>query len=296
MTATVLPWIILFSLIGGVFSLIGGFFLLWKSEITRKIIIHLVTFAAGILLGVAFLDLLPEAFETFTGDAVSLLTWTLGGIVAFFLIETILIRLHVHDETEPIGDVHREAGHGPAGKNRAALPWLVTLGDGLHNFVDGVAITAAFLVSIPTGIVTALAVAAHEIPQEISDFSILIHGGLSKRRVAWLNVGAALMTTVGAVLAYLFRAALEPYLPYILALTAGIFIYIAVADLIPEIQAHHHKRDKPAHIMILLVVAVILSGLITNWAHGYLEAGERAAEGGAGEEPAAPPSGDLELH
>lgn len=257
--------IILFSLIGGVFSLVGGFFLLWKSEFTQRIIIHLVTFAAGTLLGVAFLDLLPESFEAFSGEPAALLPWVLAGIVAFYLIEAILIRLHIHDETP---DNHEEPN--PLAR-RAALPWLITVGDGLHNFVDGLAITAAFLVSVPTGIVTALAVAAHEIPQEVSDFSVLIHGGLSRRRVAWLNVGAALMTTVGAVLAYLFRDVLEPYLAYILALTAGIFIYIAASDLIPEIQAHHHRRDKPAHTILILVLAVLLAGWVTTTAHRYLE-------------------------
>ena len=125
---------------------------------------------------------------------------------------------------------------------------------------------------------TALAIAAHEIPQEISDFSILIHGGLSRRRVAWLNVGAALMTTLGAILAYIFRETLTPYLPYVLALTAGIFIYIASSDLIPEIQAHHHRRDKPAHTMIILVIAVLLVAWLTSTVHHYLEAdAERSA-------------------
>ena len=141
-----------------------------------------------------------------------------------------------------------------------------------------IVIVAAFFVSIPTGIVTALAIAAHEIPQEISDFSILIHGGLSRRRVAWLNVGAALMTTLGAILAYIFRETLTPYLPYVLALTAGIFIYIASSDLIPEIQAHHHRRDKPAHTMIILVIAVLLVAWLTSTVHHYLEAdAERSA-------------------
>lgn len=268
--------IVIFSLIGGVFSLVGGFFLLWKSEFTKRIIIHLVTFAAGTLLGVAFLDLLPEAFEALPGEPAELLPWALGGIVAFYLIEAILIRLHTHDETETSEtdsvDTHH---HRPS---RASLPWFITLGDGIHNFVDGVAIAAAFLVSPPTGIITALAVAAHEIPQEISDFSILIHGGLSRRRVAWLNVGAALMTTLGAILAYLFRDTLTPYLPYVLALTAGIFIYIASSDLIPEIQAHHHRRDKPAHTMIILVLAVLLAGWVTAIAHQYLEADHKELE------------------
>ncbi len=263
--------IIISSLIGGVFSLIGGFFLLWKSEFTKRIIIHLITFAAGTLLGVAFLDLLPEAFEAYPNEPAQLLPWVLGGIVAFYLIEAILIRLHSHDETEMVVSHHTEDhSHRPA---RASLPLFITLGDGIHNFVDGIAITAAFLVSIPTGIVTTLAIAAHEIPQEISDFSVLIHGGLSRRRVAWLNVGAALMTTLGATLAYLFRDTLTPYLPYVLALTAGIFIYIASSDLIPEIQAHHHRKDKPAHTMIILVVAVVLVGYITGAAHQYLETG-----------------------
>ncbi|MEK7461259.1 MAG: ZIP family metal transporter [Patescibacteria group bacterium] len=276
MEQSLLLLIILASLIGGIFSLIGGFFLLWKTNFTKRIIIHLVTFAAGTLLGVAFLDILPEAFEAFPGDPTPLLPWVLAGMVTFYLIEAILIRLHVHDETE-VGEQPSFESHHQR-PSRGSLPWFITIGDGIHNFVDGIAITAAFLVSIPTGIVTALAVAAHEIPQEISDFSILIHGGLSRRRVAWLNVGASLMTTLGAILAYIFRDTLTPYLPYVLALTAGIFIYIASSDLIPEIQAHHHRRDKPAHTMIILVLAVLLAGWVTATAHQYLEAdAERSA-------------------
>lgn len=269
--------IILFSFVGGILSLVGGAFLLWKSELAQRISLHLVTFAAGTLLAVVFLDLLPEALEL-GGEPTQIFPWTLGGIIGFFALEAMLVRFNLHREDEVSHAVtgHTHVEPAPQPYSRHSLPWLVTIGDGIHNFVDGVAITAAFLVSVPTGIVTALAIAAHEVPQEISDFSILLHGGLSKRRVAWLNIGAALMTTVGAVLAYLLRETIDPFLPIILAVTAGIFIYIAAANLIPEIQHHHRHRDKPSHVIVILILAALLTSALTTWAHQYLEAGEHA--------------------
>jgi len=248
-------YIILFSLLGGVISLIGGFFLLWQSEFTKKILVQLITFSAGTLLAVAFLDLLPEAFEVTTREPASVLPWTLAGILFFFLFERLILRLHTHDESDEIE--HEKTRHG-----RGSLPVLVTAGDAIHNFIDGIAITAGFLVSIPTGVITALAVAAHEIPQEIADFSIMLHGGMSRRRVAWLNVGAALMSTLGALVAYLFRDALEPHLAAILAFTAGIFIYIASSDLFPEIHHAHHNNSKATHLLHITVLLLAGVGLV----------------------------------
>lgn len=254
MIDSTLIYIILFSLLGGVVSLIGGFFLLWQSEFTKKILVHLITFSAGTLLAVAFLDLLPEAFEAASVEPARVLPWTLAGILFFFLFERLILRLHTHDESD---EIEHEKPH-----TRASLPALVSAGDAIHNFIDGIAITAGFLVSIPTGIITALAVAAHEIPQEIADFSIMLHGGMSRRRVAWLNVGAALMSTLGALTAYLFRDALEPYLAAILAFTAGIFIYIASSDLFPEIHHAHHNNSKTSHLLHITILLLAGVGLV----------------------------------
>lgn len=254
MIDSTLLYILLASLIGGVFSLIGGFFLLWQSVFTKKILVHLITFSAGTLLAVAFLDLLPEAFEVATVEPADVLPWTLAGILFFFLFERLILRLHTHDESEEIEHAARHS--------RNSLPALVTAGDAIHNFIDGIAITAGFLVSIPTGIITALAVAAHEVPQEIADFSIMLHGGMSRRNVAWLNIGAAAMSTVGALVAYLFRGTLEAYLAPILAFTAGVFIYIASSDLFPEIHHAHQGNNKISHLVHVTVLLLAGVGLV----------------------------------
>ena len=136
---------------------------------------------------------------------------------------------------------------------------MLLSGDAVHNFLDGIAITVAFLTSFPLGVITAFATAAHEIPQEIGDFAVMLGSNWRKRKVLFWNIVAALMTTIGAILTFVFRDFIEPYTGYLLAVTAGMFIYISAADLIPEI--HHTKRgehDKPSHIIALFLIGIIL--------------------------------------
>ena len=251
-------FIVIFSLIGGVFSLIGGLVLLAREQFTKGLFVHLISFAAGALLGAAFLDLFPEAIETGIGVR-SVFLWALGGFVALFLIEGIVLRFHHHDEHHLSGS-ETDEGHE---EHPASTPWMLLGGDAIHNFMDGVAITAAFLVNIPLGIVTAFAVAAHEIPQEVGDFSVMLHSGWARRKVLFWNVAAALMTTAGAITAFAFRDFVEPIVGYLLALTAGFFIYIASADLIPELY-RNSKRDKLSHVMILFVLGIIVVGVLAG--------------------------------
>ena len=133
------------------------------------------------------------------------------------------------------------------------------IGDTIHNFVDGVVLTGTFLVSAPLGVITALAIGSHELPQEIGDFSVMLHHGYRRKVVLLANVGSSLASIIGAILAYSFRGFLEPYLPQILAIAAGNFIYIAAADLIPEISATG-RADKTSHIIIMLAL-----GIFTIW-------------------------------
>jgi len=244
--------IVLFSLIGGVFSLIGGSLLLTSRRLTGKLLIHLATFAAGALLGAAFLDLLPEtiaAGEALGIEVEPLAIAILVGIIAFFTLERLLLRFHGHHE------------EGRASGHLERTPWLLIIGDSLHNLMDGIAIASAFFVSAPLGIVTALAVASHEVPSEIGEFSVMLQAGWPRRRVFLTNVFSAFMATVGAVVAYGLRGLIEPVVPWILALTTGIFIYIASSDLIPEIH-HKTRKDKPAHVIGLLIVGVVVVGVI----------------------------------
>ena len=238
-----LAYILFFTLIGSVFSLIGGIILLYKEKTVLKVSHFLAAFAAGTLLGTAFFDLFPEAINE-GGENIFL--FTLVGILFFFLIERFVHWFHHHQ--------HEYEDEPP----KPTIP-LIILGDSVHNFIDGVVIAATFLVSIPLGIVTTIAVAAHEIPQEIGDFGILLHKGLRRKKVLAVNIFSALTAVVGAVITFLIGERIVASIPILLSLTAGFFIYIAASDLIPEI--HHENRRGFAFIETLL----LFGGVITVW-------------------------------
>lgn len=236
-----LGYILLFTFLGSIGALIGGLVLLSYKDFALKTSHFLASFAAGALLATAFFDLLPEALHEAQDLDINIFFWTFAGIIIFFLIERFIHWFHHHDEY-----------HEHEKESKTTVP-LVIIGDTVHNFLDGVVIAATFLVSIPLGIVTTLAVAAHEIPQEIGDFGILLHKGLSKKKVILVNVASAGASLIGAILTYLLGDILGKYMPIFLSLTAGFFIYIASSDLIPEI--HHEKRKGFALIETLLLIA-----------------------------------------
>lgn len=239
-----LIYIILFTLIGSIGALIGGIILLSREKLTLKISHFLASFAAGVLLGSAFFDLLPEALEEGENLGIEVFSWTLVGIVLFFLLERFIHWFHHHE------DYHDGEEHV-----NSTLP-LIIIGDTMHNFIDGIVIAATFLVSIPLGMITALAVFAHEVPQEIGDFGLMLHRGLSKKKVLWVNIASAGVSLTGAMLTYVFGDYLKNYIPIFLAVTAGFFIYIATSDLIPEI--HYEKRKGFALIETLLLIIGIV--------------------------------------
>ena len=238
-------YIIVFTFIGSILSLVGSFFLLIKRDITELFSNQLVNFAAGVLISVAFLDLLPEAFELVDGSNVFLPV--LLGFISFFFAERFIQWFHYH--------------HGHGQKSNVLL---ILIGDGVHNFIDGVVIAASFLTSIPLGITTSLAVAAHEIPQEIADMGVLLNGGLSKSKALFYNFLSALTALVGAMLAFFFASVIEPYLYIFLALTAGFFIYISASDLIPELHEEFAKNRKfsPVLMFVLGILLVFAFGKI----------------------------------
>ncbi len=229
-----LIWILLFCLLGGVLSVVAAaVFLLLPEALRTRLLPHAVSFAIGALLGAALLGLLPHALEAVGGnDFHSITGAVLLGLFGFFLLEKLVLWRHCHQEH---CEVHVPEDHD---HNQPATATLILIGDGLHNFIDGVLIGAAFLTDIHLGVVTSLAVAAHEIPQEVGDFAVLLHSGFSSGRAFLFNVIASLTTVIGGVLAYFGLMNLEPALPYVLAIAASSFIYIAVADLIPGL----HKR------------------------------------------------------
>lgn len=245
--------LLLYSLIGGLFSLIGGVLLLWRADLAKKIMLSLLAFAAGAFLGASFLDILPEALES-ASDPHPILIAVLVGFVAYFALERILMRRLNHSNSHTHGD-HTES-----------LPALVIIGDAIHNFLDGVVIALSFLADPAIGLVTTLVVAAHEIPQEIGDFSILLNQGWSKRNILAVNVGLSLLTVVGAALGYYAGARVEQYLPLLLAGTAGIFVYLAASDLVPEI--HHQAGHKHIYrVLIPLILGIVIVGILGELAH-----------------------------
>jgi zinc and cadmium transporter len=246
-----LEYILLFTILGSVGSLLGGILLLSKAKFALRISHFLASFAAGILLGTAFFDLLPEAVHEAEETGIDVFFYALLGIVIFFFIERFIHWLHHHDEVD-LG--HHEGKYVHSKETKSTVP-LIIISDTIHNFIDGVVIAATFMISIPLGITTTLAVLAHEIPQEISDFGLLLHKGLSRAKIIYVNIMSALASIVGALLTYMLGDVLETYIPVFLAITAGFFIYIASSDLIPEI--HYEKRRKHAIFESILLVAGI---------------------------------------
>lgn len=233
---SLLALIIIFSLIGGVLSvLLASVVLLLNDHQREHIIPHMISFAIGAMLAAAFLALLPHALENPAVDTHDITFTVLIGILGFFLLEKLVLWRHCHTSTceahgtEPVV-THEHHEHSAA--------VFVLIGDSLHNLVDGVLIGAAFLTDPHLGIVTALAVAAHEIPQELGDFIVLLKGGFSRKRALIWNVLTSLTTVVGALATYFALQSFEHILPYVLAIAAACFIYVAVADLIPGL----HKR------------------------------------------------------
>ncbi len=244
--------VIFFSLIGGVFSLIGGVILLSRKKSAHALAKYATPFAAGALLAASFFDLLPESMHAIEPDAAA--RWVLAGIVAFFLLEHFLHWFHHHHDDE--------------GTNSPAP--LIVVGDSVHNLLDGIAIGAAFLVNVPTGIVAAIAVAAHEIPQEIGDFGLLLKFGYSRRKVLIINFVTAIMSTIGAVMTFWLGSSVELPIGALLAVAAGMFIYIAASDLIPII--HAESKRKIGHLAVaLLLLGIAVVGVTTQVAHSYID-------------------------
>ena len=277
---SLLSWIIVFSLLGGVLSVLAAsVFLLINDKYQRKLLPHTVSFAIGALLGAALLALLPHAITVNENvDMHDLGLTILIGLLGFFLLEKMVLWRHCHSshcevhspsninttsEVHSPSEVHT-SGHAHQ-HDKDASGTLIIIGDAVHNLVDGVLIAAAFMTDIDLGIVTALAVAAHEIPQEIGDFAILLNSGYKRGRALFFNVLASMATLVGAVIAYYSLQSMQQALPYILAIAASSFIYIAVADLIPGLHKRTELRETLQQItLIALGVAVIY------WAHSTL--------------------------
>lgn len=234
----VLIWIILSTFLVSLISLIGILTLAIKDKLLHRISFGLVGFSAGALLGSAFLHLLPEALKKTNSTLV--FYYLILGIVIFFLLERYLHWRHCHQDN---CGIH-------------VFTYLNLVGDGFHNFLDGIVIAASFVVSPKLGVVTTIAIILHEIPQELSDFAVLIYGGFTKRRALAYNFLVALTAMVGAIAGYFLADFSKSFSGFILPLTAGGFIYISSSDLIPEL----HKENNLKHSTLAFLT--FLSGII----------------------------------
>lgn len=271
-----LGWIISFTAIGGFLSaLAASLFLVVPDRVRARVLPHLVSFATGALLSAALLGLLPHAIEAAGVSKTHEIGLTLlGGLLLFFVLEKMVLWRHchadvceVHVNPEPHAHAHGH-GHNHAhthdhGGNHdqrrdQASAMLILIGDGFHNVLDGVLIAAAFMTDVHLGVVTAMAVCAHEIPQEVGDLAILLNGGMGRLRALTLNLLTSVTSVLGGVAAYFAMAQVQDVLPYVIAIAASSFLYIAVADLIPGL---HRKVDPGSGVWqflyIVLGVAVI---------------------------------------
>ncbi|MCS6945139.1 MAG: ZIP family metal transporter [Sutterellaceae bacterium] len=222
---------------------------------------RLVCVSAGLLLTVAFTDLLPEAFHS-EADPHALGWLLVGGILGFFLLEKLALIHHTHHHE---GDAHgHAAGHDAREARRGG--WPVLIGDAFHNFADGVMIAAAFVVDVQLGLAATLAVIAHEIPHEVGDFMILLNAGFSRRRAFVFNLLSGAAAVVGGLTGYFVLDALQALLPYALALAAASFIYIALSDLLPEMMRRASLR-RSAPEVVLVLAGVLIAALLTGLAH-----------------------------
>lgn len=248
-------WIIVASLFGGILSVMAAAGL---TQVLRAInVSQLVSYAIGALLGAVFLEVLPHALENpahVHGVALTILI----GILVFFLLEKLVLWRHCHHTHCEAHDIQPTThDHGRSGM-------LILIGDTFHNFVDGVLIAAAFLESTQLGVVTALAIIAHEIPQELGDFVILLHSGYSRAKALAFNLLSSVATLVGAILAYYALAGMEDWIPYLLSLAAASMIYVAVADLIPGLHKRTELRATVQQISLIAagVASIALAGFL----------------------------------
>lgn len=238
-----LSWIIAVALAGGVLSVLAAALL--SISVGAHRVSMLISYAIGALLGAAFLEILPHALEH--GDPHRMAATVLFGILAFFVLEKLVLWRHCHHDHCEAHEAHAPAhDHGRSGL-------LILVGDTFHNFVDGILIAAAFLENTELGLVTALAIIAHEIPQEVGDYLILLHSGYSKIRALAFNLLSSLATLIGAMLAYFALSELTGWIPTLLGLAAASMIYVAVADLIPGL---HKRTDLKATLQQVLLIGL----------------------------------------
>jgi len=232
--------------LGSVLGLAGGIILLLRGKILQETSLHLISFAAGVMISAAFLDLLPEAIENGSENT---FLWCLLGMVGFFLVEDFILHFHHHEE-----HIHRIK----------PMALFIIAGDTVHNFIDGIVIAAALVTDLKLGFLVAVATFAHELPQEIGDFAVLLSTGMTKVRVFLANLFSACAAFAGALLAYYFLGSTRGLLGPALGLATGMFIYIASADIMPEL-VRAKKRDSKWHTAGFFLLGIGLMFILTKF-------------------------------
>lgn len=244
--------------IAGVVSIVAA--AVFSFAFLSKVVERMVSLSVGIMLSTSLLHALPEAFES-GASMHSLFATLLGGLLAFFLLEKVAILRHSHHHE---GDGHHHA-HGHDKDEAGKAGWMILVGDGLHNFTDGILIAAAFLADPKLGLVTGLAIIAHEIPQEIGDFIVLLNAGFTRTRAFVFNLLCSLMAVIGGLLGYVTLDRASGLIPYVLVFASSGFIYIAVSDLMPQMQRRATLRET---IPQLLLIGVGV-GIVLFLTHGH---------------------------
>lgn len=257
-----LLYILIATGVGGLLSVVIAASL--TATVLSRVVQHLVSLSAGVLLGTALLDVLPEAFES-KASPQALFGTLLGGLLFFFLLEKAELYRHSHHHEGDEHHHHHGFDHEQAGRGG----WSVIMGDSIHNFCDGIIIAAAFLTDTRLGVATAAAIVAHEIPQEVGDFIVLINAGLSRTRALFYNALSGLAAVVGGVLGYFIVGPWKSLFPFLLVVAASSFVYVAVADLMPQLQRRLSWRDTASQLGWMaagLGLTVIIARLLS---HGH---------------------------
>lgn len=250
--------ILLTTVLAGVVSISAA--AIFSFALLSKMVERMVSLSVGIMLSTSFLHALPEAFES-GADPRNLFACLLAGLFGFFLLEKLAILRHSHHHE---GDGHAHA-HGHDAHEAGKAGWMILVGDSMHNFTDGILIAAAFLANPQLGLVTGLAIVAHEIPQEIGDFIVLLNAGFSRLRAYAYNLISSLMAVAGGLLGYFTLGHASSLIPYVLVLASSGFIYIAVSDLMPQMQRRATWRETALQVLLIgtgvsLVLGLTLSG------------------------------------
>lgn len=243
-------WIFLFVFLGGILSVTAAALYLFLPEAIRyKTVDYLVSLAIGILLATSFSHLIPEALSGDGANSQLIMATMLFSILLFFILEKTLIWRHHH----------HVGGEDTLNRDINASAPIILFGDSFHNFLDGILIASAFMVDFRLGVVTGLAVMAHEIPQELGDFAVLIKAGLSRRRAFLFNFFSSFAMFLGAVLALVLETAIQEYLPYLLVIAAGSFTYVAMSDLIPAVDKKLDAKELSFRILLVAVGMIVFS-------------------------------------